>query len=264
MLTGWEDDVPVDDSLLRQFVLGNVARYRYLAGVLGTTDRPIEGGVLFDAGSRVVFDNALVLTRPPTDDIYPLIEEAKSTFDASTPWIVLSAWPLPDLSATGLQLMGHPPVMFRPAGPPGPSARLQVDGLEIVEIRAGDAAAMDAFAGTLEDAFPMEGARTSPWSSPAIPSATLRCFLGLRDGVPVATSAAFLDDGLVDVEMVSCRSSARGRGIGEAMTWQATLADPQAPAMLLASDDGQPLYRRMGYLRLLRVTLWFWPGAAGE
>jgi hypothetical protein len=35
------------------------------------------------------------------------------------------------------------------------------------------------------------------------------------------------------------------------------LADErELPAILLASDDGRPLYERMGFLPLLRFTLW--------
>jgi hypothetical protein len=38
--------------------------------------------------------------------------------------------------------------------------------------------------------------------------------------------------------------------------WEATRADPQLPATLLSSDPGRPLYERMGYLPLLRFTVW--------
>jgi hypothetical protein len=34
------------------------------------------------------------------------------------------------------------------------------------------------------------------------------------------------------------------------------MADPARPAMLIASDLGQPVYERMGYVRLTRFTLW--------
>ena len=34
------------------------------------------------------------------------------------------------------------------------------------------------------------------------------------------------------------------------------MADPTRPAMLIASDLGQPVYARMGYLRVTRFTLW--------
>ena len=37
---------------------------------------------------------------------------------------------------------------------------------------------------------------------------------------------------------------------------------PLLPAMLLASDDGQPVYEKMGFLRLMRTTMCFRPGDA--
>jgi hypothetical protein len=40
------------------------------------------------------------------------------------------------------------------------------------------------------------------------------------------------------------------------MTWPATLADAEAPSMLIASDLGRPTYERMGYLPMARFTLW--------
>lgn len=52
---------------------------------------------------------------------------------------------------------------------------------------------------------------------------------------------------------------ARGRGAGAAVTWAATLADPEVPAVLVASDDGRPTYERMGYLPLERWTAWLRP-----
>ncbi len=48
----------------------------------------------------------------------------------------------------------------------------------------------------------------------------------------------------------------RGRGIGRAMTAAATAAATDRPAMLISSDDGRPVYDRLGYLPLLRFTLW--------
>jgi len=62
------------------------------------------------------------------------------------------------------------------------------------------------------------------------------------------------------VEYVAALSTARGRGAGAAVTWAATLADPALPAILVASDDGRPLYERMGYAAVERWTVWLRPG----
>lgn len=40
------------------------------------------------------------------------------------------------------------------------------------------------------------------------------------------------------------------------MTAHATLAAPNLPAVLIASDLGRPVYERLGYRPLLRYTLW--------
>jgi ribosomal protein S18 acetylase RimI-like enzyme len=142
--------------------------------------------------------------------------------------------------------------MMRPAGPAA-DGRLEVEGLEIREVTPATA---PAFADTLERGFGLAGASASPWAQPEAFGSDLKAFLGYVDGQPVATSAAFLSHGVVDVEMVSCVESHRGTGIGEALTWAATNVAPERPAMLMASDLGAPIYRRMGYVPVLRMTLW--------
>lgn len=163
----------------------------------------------------------------------------------------------PDLTGAGLRLMGHPPLMVRPAGGTAPPAP---PGLHIVEVT--DEGTLEDFVRTLVEAYPMPSAGNTVLADPNVLGGPIRLFVGYLDGKPVATSGARLGHGIVDVEWISCRSAWRGRGIGAARTWAATLADPGAPAVLIASDDGQPVYEAMGYLRLMRLTLWHRP--AGE
>jgi hypothetical protein len=65
------------------------------------------------------------------------------------------------------------------------------------------------------------------------------------------------------VEFISVDATLRGRGFGAAITWAATLAQPELPAVLIASDDGRPVYERMGYATICRFTLWMGPGDDG-
>jgi hypothetical protein len=153
-----------------------------------------------------------------------------------------------------MTLVGHPPFMIRPAGgaaPPDPP------GLVIRE--AASQADMEDFARALEgypapDATPFADARLLD-----VPG--MHYWTGYVDDRPVACSAAHVSDVCVDVEFIAAHPETRGRGIGAAMTWRATLADPDKPAVLIASDAGQPVYERMGYLRIQRMTMWM--GAAG-
>src|SRR6478672_8324604 len=73
----------------------------------------------------------------------------------------------------------------------------------------------------------------------------------LDDGeTPVATSAAHSAAGVTVVENGAVLAGARGQRAGAALTWAATTAWPGQSAVLIASDDGQPVYERLGYLRL--------------
>jgi ribosomal protein S18 acetylase RimI-like enzyme len=81
-------------------------------------------------------------------------------------------------------------------------------------------------------------------------------WVGYLHGAPVATASAIVGDHHVDVEFISAMPEVRGRGIGRAATAVATLAQPDRPAMLISSDDGRRVYERLGYVPLIRFTIW--------
>ena len=74
-------------------------------------------------------------------------------------------------------------------------------------------------------------------------------FVGYAEGEAVATAASYVSDHAVDVTLVTCRKEARGRGFGRAVTRRPSRSTRRKPAMLLASDDGQPVYRVDGVPR---------------
>ena len=80
-----------------------------------------------------------------------------------------------------------------------------------------------------------------------------RHFIGLLDDEPVATGSGYVDEHHVHVEFISTLETCRGRGVGYAITAAATLAAADRPALLIASDLGQPVYRRLGYIAILAV-----------
>lgn len=258
LTTGWEPDLDAGDSLLRRFVLANADRNATMAELVGGRHHRSDAVAAADPASPVLFDNAAVILRPPEQvDFTAVIAEVLGFYPPDRHFVLLSAFPTPDLRPAGLELMGHPPLMFRPAGgvaPPLP------EGLQIA--RVSEETGLRDFLGTLTEAYPMPAAGGSPLARAAVLGADdLRFFVGYLDGRPVATSGARVGHGLIDVEWVSTRAEARRRGIGAALTWAATLAEPGLPAGLIASDDGQGVYEAMGYLRILRLTMWHRPPA---
>jgi GNAT superfamily N-acetyltransferase len=252
---GWGPSTPRTDTLTREYI----EAYADLCEALGRsgghkTARTAEF-VAFDSHVPFPFMNIAVPLRPIVDAADPLIDEIATFFapdDDSTPFLIYSALPVPSLTDRGWVLMGHPPFMLRP---PAPADVPRPDGLEIVEVH--DDAALEAFDRAMVDAYPIPelvGRRTFHAGLLELPG--WHMWLGLLDGEPVGTAAAHVTESLVDVEWISNHPRARGRRIGEALTWAATLIAPDLPAMLIASDPGQPVYERMGYLRLSRFTLW--------
>jgi GNAT superfamily N-acetyltransferase len=258
LTTGWEPEVPAGDSLLRAFVLTMADRTEGLARAAGGATRRTDTAVFADGGSPIVFDNGVILLAPiDAAGARTVVDEALDFFPADRPFVVFSAWPIPEAGDLGIDLMGHPPFMFRPAGPP---AHERDTGLEVREVT--DAAGLDVFWRTLADAYPMPG-DDSVLAHPGVLDSGIHLWVGYEGDRPVGTSVVYVAHGANDVEWISVFDDCRGKGYGEALTWVATRADPDLPAVLIASDPGQPVYERMGFLRLTRLSMWFRPAGDG-
>ncbi|HYF46002.1 MAG TPA: GNAT family N-acetyltransferase [Acidimicrobiales bacterium] len=255
LTSGWEAHVPAGDSLLRAYVLTTVERSEVIARAAGGEVARTDDVALADSGSPVLFDNVATFLRPLTvDRARAAVAAALAFFPPDRPFAVLSAWPIPEAGDLGIQLMGHPPFMFRAAGPPPDGWDA---GLELREVRTEDELA--TFFRTIVEAYPIEGGGTSALAAPAILETGVRFWVGYAGDEPVGTAGVYVAHGQNDVEWISVHDRFRGRGYGAALTWVATRADPSLPATLIASDPGQPVYERMGYIRLTRMSMWFRP-----
>jgi GNAT superfamily N-acetyltransferase len=255
---GWERDLDPGDTLLRRFVMASADRAETLSRLVGGRVHRTPAFSASDPASPVLFDNAAVLLQPPSSiDLGGVVGELLDWYPPERHFALLSAFATPDLTPHGLMLMGHPPFMFRPAGgtaPPPPP--------DLVIREVADEHDLRTFVETIVAAYPMPGAESAALADARVLDSGVRLFVGYVDGVAVGTAGAWVGDGLNDVEWVSSRSEYRRRGIGAALTWAATLAEPAFPAALIASDDGQAVYEAMGYVRLLRLTIWHRPPAA--
>ena len=258
LATGYGADAPAGDNLCNDYAQGVADGFGALAGARGDRVLQDDDVMLSDGGSASLFGNVAVVRRPIESSAWSDVATRMHAFYGSRAggsFMVFSAWPTPDLRDAGFGRIGHPPLMFRPAGPIDDT---DVDGLEITPVT--DAETARDWEHTLVHAYP----------EPALQPFEVGCFLperalaaprwrhwvGYLRGAPVATASAIVGDHHVDVEFISTHESARGTGVGRALTATATRAEPSVPAMLISSDLGRGVYERLGYLPLLRFTLW--------
>jgi hypothetical protein len=89
----------------------------------------------------------------------------------------------------------------------------------------------------------------------------MRFFVGHLGEEPVTCAASYTGQREVGVYMVATLPQARGKGYGGAVTVAAVASAPDLPAVLQASDDGQPVYARLGFQTITPFTLWYKPRA---
>jgi hypothetical protein len=126
-------------------------------------------------------------------------------------------------------------------------------GLEIVVVDDHNVA---AYGGVLASAFGMpKEIVDSMFGSALVRTEGFTGLLGLLDGEPVATSGLFVSGTTAGVYNVATLEAARGKGIGAAITWAAALCGRAAGmerSVLQASEMGEPVYARMGYVTPVR------------
>lgn len=265
LLAGWEPDTPVDDTLLRRFLVNWTASIEAHAVPFGGHSLRRDDLAAVDLGRPSFGGNVATLLAPLViGDVAGNVAEVTAALDefyrfsagTETGTVYLfSPLPTPDLRPHGWSYMGSEPLMLRPAGgetPPDPPG-LRIEAVDSeASLRAFEIAIVRGFGST--DPEPVEpGAVFGPT---ILDDERFRLWVGWEGERPVCAAATFVEAGINDVTLVGTVPEARRRGYGAAVTWRATLADPSLPAMLIATDDGRQLYERMGYLPLLRFTVW--------
>lgn len=266
---GWEPDTPITDSLLRRFLVNWTQSIESYGLPLGGRQLRRDDLAAVDIGRPGVGANVVTLLAPLFSED---VNEVMMTLDAfyrftnketSGAVFLFSAWPTPDLRPYGWSLVEYQPLMLRPIGGTAPMAPAR---LRIEEVR--DEEGLHAFETAIIRGFPiqeLEGqAPGTAFSADILTDDRQRLWVGWEEERPVSAAATFVAGGVNNVNLVATVPEARHRGYGAALTWQATLADPSLPALLIATEEGRPVYERIGYLPLFRFTLWSRdrPGAA--
>jgi GNAT superfamily N-acetyltransferase len=253
LLAGWEPEAPIGDTLLRRFLASWTAWFESLRPVAGLRRDDL---VATSFGRSAGLLHGATLLAPLDRDTVEEPLRAINRFYTRRPAgevLLFSPWPTPDLGPYGWRLEGHPPLMLRPAGA---GAASRGTDLRIEEVR--DAEGLRQYERVIVTGYPFEGVDPDHalLDTAVLDDGRVRCWIGWCDDRAVSAVSVFTDAGINDVTVLATVPQARGRGYGEALMWAATLADPQLPAMLLSSDLGRGVYERMGYLPVLRFTVW--------
>jgi hypothetical protein len=258
LTTGWERDVPAEDTLVR--------RYLFHHASLGAAFALAGGGRVLDADDLSMADlarpggyfNGAVLLRPPVD-WDDLIERIERFFRSGRGQTCLwSAWPTPDLRTRGWRLSGHPPLLARP-----PLSTLSVTPGAMPEpdvhrvTTADDLAAWERVA---IGGYPLLELCDAPAGSFAPPALLdderLRFFVG-RDGErPVAAAVSFVSHGIASLAFGATLPAARRRGFWRRLAVERLRAAPDAWTSGVFSDFSRPGAEALGFVPILRLTLW--------
>jgi hypothetical protein len=257
--TGWLGDTPVEDNLLRQF-LHNQADFADLLAeqYAGATARTDDVAL---AASRclVPYFNEALLLRPVLSADDPVLDEVEAFFAASEApvWVLLSAWPTPDLQRRGWSLVGHPAFVVRTPGAVlrDPEPR---PGVDLAVRRAVEPADVLAAERVMADGYPLEPAQGRPGS--AFPEglgatdATVR--IASVGGTDVAVGVGYVAHGCVNLCGAATLEPARRTGAWGALV-RARIADaPGLPAVAFTSDFSRPGFEHLGFVSAFRFTMW--------
>ena len=169
------------------------------------------------------------------------------------PKLLLSVWPLPDLSARGWSLAGHPMFVVRAPGPVTATTR---DGVEVRDVTTPDD--LRILERVAVEGYPIDEARDGPPGT-VFPDALLDSKVTLRlgrvDGEPVSGAAALDAHGVVNLCFAATLDAGRRRGVWSALVWARVNQAPDQPAVAFTSDDSRPGFVKMGFLPMARFTL---------
>jgi hypothetical protein len=260
LTTGWEPDLPVGDTILRQFVANWAASAEGPVIALGGRAFRTEHVAVADLGRPAGFWNGATLLQPLSgelpDEVLRMIDGslAHGTGDVHL-W---SVWPTPDLSQRGWRLGGHPPLLLLP---PGAEMARERSGIRIEQVR--DAETLRAYEYVAVHGYPF------PELQPLTPGAyvdarllredRLRMWVAYDSDEPVAVGALFTEAGLAQLALGVSLPSVRGRGFWSALVRRRITAAAGLPVVAVCSDMSRRGLEAMAFLPLLRLTLWLHP-----
>ena len=247
-----------DIEIWRTLSASNLAlQFEYIPRSVGKPWVRWDGVWAADTKLPAAYPNSATTLRPlaaeETAEVMARLDRFYAA-DVGGPWMLWSAWPTPDLTPYGMHQAGQTPLMVRL---PSPVPAATVTGLRIVE------------ASTESDLLDLDNVMIRGYPVPELTypddritdkhslGGPVHFFVGYEDDRPVSCAMACIGEREVGIYAVATLPDRRGKGYGGALTLAAMAAAPHLPAVLEASDFGQPIYLRLGYQVVSEYTLWY-------
>lgn len=258
-LSGWEASAPPQDTALRQFVLAQTAFQQLSGEALGAEIVETDAFIAVDCGRPASMINFTFVKQPLHG---ALLESTMDTLNGlydipgKTGFVGLySPLPTADFSPWGWILAGHPPVQVR--HPAMPLLEIPAVRLERVSSEA-DQVLLERI---MQDGFEFEEMRGSPpgahLGSGMYNDPRFAAWIGYVDDIPISAAASLVEAGIVNVVMVATMLSGRRKGGGLAVTQAAARPELGLPGVLFASEEGRPVYERLGFVPIIRGAFWY-------
>lgn len=255
--TGWLPDTPVGDNLVRGFLHNQAEVCDVIAaGFGGVTARTPDVAL---AASRCVvpYFNEALLLRPVLDADDPVLDDIEAFYAGgpATASVLLSAWPTPPLERRGWELGGHPAFVVRTPGAP---LRPTAEGSGAVVRRAAGDDDILAAEKIFAEGYPIDEAVGRPGA--ALPASLTATDVSVRvaavAGEDVAVGMGYVAHGCVNLCGAATLPAARRTGAWGALV-RARVADaPGLPAVAFTSDYSRPGFEHLGFVSVLRFTIW--------
>lgn len=257
---GWEPATPDADSFTRRFVQHWADQNVAFATAAGGTAVRTERYVLSDYRRPGGWFNSAVLTAPPAgwDDLLDELDPMIGTGSGDV--LLWSLWPTPDLGRRGWSLLGHPPMMIRPPArlaPLDPPSTIPTPVRTAAELAVWEDVAVRGYGHPLGK---LAGSRPGAFAAPALlANDRLRFWVSEQDGEPVSASAQYVSRGIASLAFGATLPAARGRGHWNGHARTRLLARPELWHAGVFSDASRPLAERLGFVPIIRFTLWSHP-----
>lgn len=261
LTTGWEPSAPIEDTLLRRYVYCWARLCEAFATAAGGRATQTPSFAAADTRRPSGWFNTATLLQPPHAGSFdPTLDDVEAFFAGGSGEALLwSVWPTPDLRGRGWRLEGHPPILVRPpadvqAPPTAPDIRL-TEVVDAADLAAWERVAIDGFPlSELADAAP--GALADPR---ILGDTRLRFTVGWESTDAVSVGAQFADCGINCFAMGVTLPAARRRGHWRAHAIERLTTHPELWTVGHFSDDSRPPAERLGFVAVLRTTLWTRP-----